>query len=200
LVFTTDWRLASTDRNALIIRPSAYVAGKKQLVSQALPVQESRFFQLPELPLAQSRAAKGSFGRSLRLRQVTAAGCGACEADLNVLSTVVFDLSRFGMDFVASPRHADALVLTGPVPRNMQKALDKCHAAMSSPKLVIAVGACAISGGLFKAAPDAFSEQEAEGARPHLPVDLYIPGCPPHPFTSLDALLRLTGRAVPGME
>ena len=200
LVFTTDWRLASTDREALNIRPAEYVQGKGHLVSQSLPYQPDRLFLLPELPVTPTRAAGGAFSRSFRLRQVTAAGCGACEADLNVLSTVVFDLPRFGMDFVASPRHADGLALTGPVPRNMSEALLKCHNAMASPKAVIAVGACAISGGMFRALPGGASEQRAEGASPHLPVDLYIPGCPPHPYTSLDGLLRFIGRAVPAME
>ena len=200
LVFTTDWRLASTDREALSIRPAEYAPGKGQLVSQSLPYQPDRFFRLPELPLTPTRAAGGAFARSFRLRQVTAAGCGACEADLNVLSTVVFDLPRFGMDFVASPRHADGLALTGPVPRNMSEALIKCRNAMASPKAVIAVGACAISGGMFRALPGGASEQRAEGALPHVSVDLYIPGCPPHPYTSLDGLLRFIGRAVPAME
>lgn len=200
LVFTTDWRLASTDRNALFIRPAEYVPAKSQLVSQSLPAQPNRFFRLPELPLLPTQAAGGTFTRSFRLRQVTAAGCGACEADLNVLSTIVFDLPRFGMDFVASPRHADGLALTGPVPRNMREALIKCHNAMAAPKAVIAVGACAISGGMFRALPPGASAQKAEGALPHLDVDLYIPGCPPHPYTSLDGLLRFINRAVPGVE
>jgi Ni,Fe-hydrogenase III small subunit/formate hydrogenlyase subunit 6/NADH:ubiquinone oxidoreductase subunit I len=200
LVFTTDWRLASTDRQALIIRPTEYLSGTNRQVSQSLPQRPDRFFALPELPVNPTRAAGGAFTRSFRLRQVTAAGCGACEADLNVLGTVVFDLARFGMDFVASPRHADALILTGPVPRNMRKALLKCRAAMASPKTVVAVGACAISGGMFRALPDGASQQEAQGALPHLPVDLHIPGCPPHPYTSLDGLLRFTGHCVPSLE
>ena len=197
LVFTTDWRLASTDRAALVIRPDHYIAGEGRAVTQSLPEDPTRSFLLPPLPVEPCMEAGGAFSRSFRLRQVTAAGCGACEADLNVLGTVVFDLGRFGMDFVASPRHADALVLTGPVPRNMREALAKCHAAMPAPKLVIAVGACAISGGMFRALPDSASDQKAEGALPHLPVNLFIPGCPPHPYTSLDGMLRLIGRATP---
>jgi Ni,Fe-hydrogenase III small subunit/formate hydrogenlyase subunit 6/NADH:ubiquinone oxidoreductase subunit I len=199
LVFTTDWRLGSTERDALIIRPLVYVeppaADKKRGEAiQSLPEDSDRFFRLPELPIQPYAGAGGAFLRSFRLRQVTAAGCGACEADLNVLSTVVFDLGRFGMDFVASPRHADGLVLTGPVPRNMRDALIKCRRAMPAPKPVLAVGVCAISGGLFRAAGGREDEVRANGASTHVPVDLYIPGCPPHPYTSLEALLRFVGR------
>ena len=132
---------------------------------------------------------KALFGRSLKLRQVSAGGCNACEADINVLSTVVFDLGRFGIQIVASPRHADGLLITGPVSRNMELALAKTWAAIPEPKIVIAVGACACSGGPF-----AGHDEVLGGADKVLPVDLYIPGCPPHPLTILDGLLRLMGR------
>lgn len=201
LVFTTDWRLASTERSALLIRPQKYaeVAASpetKGAAGQSLPQDGARAFLLPELPILACTDGGGRFARSFRLRQVTAAGCGACEADLNVLSTVVFDIPRFGMDFVASPRHADGLVLTGPVPRNMREALLKCHKAMAAPKPVIAVGACAISGGLFRPDEEDALSQRAKGADEHVPVSLYIPGCPPHPYTSLDGMLRFIGRKV----
>jgi Ni,Fe-hydrogenase III small subunit len=129
------------------------------------------------------------FGRSLRLRQVSAGGCNACEADINVLGTVVFDLGRFGIQFVASPRHADGILVTGPVTENMKAALLKTYEAISSPKIVIASGACAISGGPYIDSPEA-----CNGVDGILPVDLYIPGCPPHPLTALDGMLHLLGK------
>ena len=131
------------------------------------------------------------FTRSFRFRQVSAGGCNACEADLNVLTTLAFDISRFGMDFVASPRHADAMAITGPVTRNMQGALMKVDNAMPKPRISMAVGACAISGGLFHSAEN---KQQADGVESHMDVDLYIPGCPPHPYTILDGFLRFLGR------
>jgi len=122
----------------------------------------------------------------LRLREVSASGCNACEADVNVLGTVVYDLGRFGIQFVASPRHADGLLITGPVSENMRVGLLKTWEATPTPRLVIAVGACAISGGPFAGHPE-----QHDGAGKFLPVDLYVPGCPPHPTTILDGILRL---------
>jgi Ni,Fe-hydrogenase III small subunit/NAD-dependent dihydropyrimidine dehydrogenase PreA subunit len=129
------------------------------------------------------------YGRSLRLRQVSAGGCNACEADVHVLSTVVFDLSRFGIQFVASPRHADGILVTGALSRNMHVALEKTRAAVPEPCFVIAVGACAISGGPYRGHPEVL-----DGIEGKLRVDLYVPGCPPHPWTILDGLLRLLGQ------
>jgi Ni,Fe-hydrogenase III small subunit/ferredoxin len=142
-----------------------------------------------KLAKALDTKTKSLFGRSLKLRQVSAGGCNACEADTNVLTTIVFDLGRFGIQFVASPRHADGLLITGPVTENMRLALKKTYDAVSDPKIVIAAGACAISGGIYED-----HTQVNNGADTIIPVDLYIPGCPPHPLTILDGLLRLLGK------
>jgi Ni,Fe-hydrogenase III small subunit/ferredoxin len=166
LVFTRDYRLASRTREGLLI--------------------DEEGFRLAD---ALDARMKKLFGRSLKLRQVSAGGCNACEADINVLSTLVFDLGRFGIQFVASPRHADGILVTGPVTENMKSALLDTYAAIPAPKLVIASGACAIGGGPFRGSPEA-----NDGVGDLLPVDLYIPGCPPHPYTALDGLLRLLGR------
>jgi Ni,Fe-hydrogenase III small subunit/Pyruvate/2-oxoacid:ferredoxin oxidoreductase delta subunit len=157
----------------------------------AARTQEDLILRGQEMKLAQSldKRMKKLFGRSLKLRQVSAGGCNACEADTNVLGTVVYDLGRFGIQFVASPRHADGLLITGPVTENMKLALEKTYDAVPDPKITIAVGACAISGGPYVDLP-----QVNNGADKIVPVDLYIPGCPPHPLTILDGLLRLLGK------
>ena len=165
--FGTGHRLAARTRDGMVLR-----AG--QPYPRAAPLNEEM---------------RRLFGRSLKLRQVSAGGCNGCEADVNVLGTPVFDLGRFGIQMVASPRHADGLLITGPVTENMRLALRKTWDAVPPPRLVIAVGACAISGG-----PYLDHSEVHNGADSAVPVDLYVPGCPPHPFTILDGLLQLLGR------
>ena len=164
--FSRDYCLAAENRSDL-------------LISSVLAARKKEF----------NKKVRHIFGRSLKLRQVSAGGCNACEADINVLNTLSFDLGRFGIQFVASPRHADGIVVTGPVTKNMRLALEKTYAAIPAPKLVIAVGACAISGGPYR------GHQEANnGVDSIIPVDLYVPGCPPHPLTILDGLIKIMGK------
>jgi Ni,Fe-hydrogenase III small subunit len=128
-------------------------------------------------------------GRSLRLRSVVAGSCNGCEAELIATGNIIFDLSRFGVQFVASPRNADGLLITGSVNANMRDALERTYAAVPDPRVVIAVGACAASGGPFRG-----SDEAGTGVPSSIPVDLWIAGCPPHPLTILDGLLSLLGR------
>jgi len=167
--FGHDYRLAANARAELLVR------GDAPVLARALDAEMRRLF-----------------GRSLRLRQVSAGGCNGCEAELNATANVQFDLSRFGIQFVASPRHADGIVVTGPVSENMRAALRATWEATPRPRLVIAAGACAISGGPLAGSP-VCHDGLARGL-PGVPVDLWIPGCPPHPVTVIDGLLRLLGR------
>jgi Ni,Fe-hydrogenase III small subunit len=141
------------------------------------------------LAVALDRQMRRLFGRSLRLRSVAAGSCNGCEAELVALGNVVFDMARFGIQFVASPRHADGIVITGAVSTNMRDAVYRTYEATPDPKLVIAVGACAVNGGPFRGSPEV-----GDGVPAEIPVDLWVPGCPPHPLTLLDGLLRLLGR------
>ena len=128
-------------------------------------------------------------GKSLKIRQISAGGCSACELDFNVLGTLAWDMGRFGIEVVASPRHADCILVTGPVSKNMLLALKKGYDAAPRPVWVIACGACAISGGIYADSPETCG-----GVEEILKPDLYVPGCPPHPAVLLEAILRLMNK------
>lgn len=135
-----------------------------------------------------SAAFSKLFGRSLKMRQVSAGGCSACELELNATANVNFDVQRFGIEWVASPRHADALVLTGPLTQHMREAVRIAWDAMPEPRFVVAVGACAISGGLYEGAAGV-DRTFLDSVGP----SLFVPGCPPHPLTFVNAILDFLG-------
>ena len=145
---------------------------------------------LAELAASVERAARRRLGRSLAIRQVDAGSCNGCELEIHALGNAFYDLERFGLRFVASPRHADVLLVTGPVTRNMRQALERTYAATPEPKWVVAVGDCARDGGLF-----AGSYAVLGGVAAAVPVDLHIKGCPPTPRQLLEGLLALIEKA-----
>jgi Ni,Fe-hydrogenase III small subunit len=142
--------------------------------------------ELAQLATRLDTAAYRRLGRSLSIRQVDAGSCNGCELEIHALGNAFHDLERFGLRFVASPRHADVLLVTGPVTRNMREALERTHAATPGPKWVVACGDCAVDGGLF-----AGGYACLEGVGAAVPVDIHIPGCPPDPRSLLKALLAL---------
>ncbi|MEK9283073.1 MULTISPECIES: NADH-quinone oxidoreductase subunit NuoB [unclassified Bradyrhizobium] len=141
---------------------------------------------LAELATKVDRAAQARLGRSLAIRQVDAGSCNGCELEIHALSNAFYDIERFGLRFVASPRHADVLLVTGPVTKNMRQALERTYNATPDPKWVVAVGGCAIDGGIFKG-----SYASVGGVSAVVPVDLHINGCPPSPTDLLKGLLAL---------
>lgn len=172
ITFTGEHRLAAYTREALIIRGKAPADICEPGIRQAMGEQKR------DLSL---------FGRSLKLREVSAGGCMACEADVNVLGTLIYDLGRFGIEYAASPRHADGLLITGPVTENMRMALLDTWDAVPEPRIVIAVGSCAISGGTFRNSREGCGG--VDSVLPEGAVDVYVPGCPPNPWTILDGIL-----------
>ena len=166
ITYVNDYKMAASAREGLLLREGGNIT--------------------PEIA---SRAIRSLFNRSLKLRSVSAGGCNGCELELNALGNVNFDMGRFGVEFVASPRHADGIVISGPVTRAMEHALDATFEAVPGPKLLILFGACAISGGIFQD-----SDQLAREFIGTHKVDLFIPGCPPHPLTFINGLLAYLGR------
>jgi Ni,Fe-hydrogenase III small subunit/NAD-dependent dihydropyrimidine dehydrogenase PreA subunit len=169
ITYTNDYNLAATSREGLRLVEGGDIT--------------------PEIC---SREIQRVFGRSLKLRSVSAGGCNGCELELNALGNVNFDMGRFGIEFVTSPRHADGIVISGTTTRAMAHALDATYEAVPHPKLIILFGACAISGGIFQDS-DLLACEFIEKHR----IDLYIPGCPPHPLTFLYGLLGYLGKLRP---
>src|SRR5258705_5651815 len=153
-------------------------------VTEAAPSVEDA--ALAELARSVDRAAKRRLGRSLSIREGDAGSCNGCELEIHALQNAFYDLERFGLRFVASPRHADVLMVTGPVTRNMREALGRTYNATPDPKWVVAVGDCAANGGVF-----AGSYAVVGGVKDVIPVDLHIRGCPPCPVQLLQGLLAL---------
>jgi len=153
------------------------------LTEAAPPVDEAA---LAELAGRVKEASRARLGRTLSIREVDAGSCNGCELEIHALSNVLYDLERFGLRFVASPRHADVLLVTGPVTVNMREALERTYQATPDPKWVVAVGDCARNGGVFAGSPACVG-----GVSAVLAVDLHIPGCPPTPTALLKGLLAL---------
>ena len=165
---TADPRMGATERRDLLLTP-----GRRERTEIRAHATFAKLFK-----------------RSLKLRQVSAGGCNGCELELNATANVNFDLQRYGIEWVASPRHADALVLSGPLTRTMKDAVRLAWDAMPEPRFVVAVGACAISGGLYDGARGV-----DRGFLDDVIPALYVPGCPPHPLTFVNAILDLLGAA-----
>jgi Ni,Fe-hydrogenase III small subunit len=152
-------------------------------LTEAPPAKED---VLAELAAGVDRAARRRLGRSLSIREVDAGSCNGCELEIHALNNAFYDLERFGLRFVASPRHADVLLVTGPVTRNMREALERTYHSTPDPKWVVAVGDCALDGGIFSG-----SYAVVGGVAGVVPVDLHIRGCPPRPTQLLKGLLTL---------
>lgn len=167
LIFSRNYIMSSTSREGLIVQ-----SGMNSIE-----------------PEKASEKIRKYFGKSLKLRQVSAGGCNGCELELNAAGNVNFDMGRFGIEFTASPRHADGIVITGPITKNMALATEICNTAVPEPRIIILTGACAISGGIFQNS----TEIDRSFLEKHK-IDLYVPGCPPHPLTFVTALLNWLDR------
>ena len=180
---TRDFELATTERTALVATADYALNpdGTQQFVRSSIPDHGDADHV--------RRAIHQTLGRSLAIRQVDAGSCNGCELEIIALNNPVHDIERFGIHFVASPRHADMLLVTGPVTRNMELALRKTYAATPDPKIVVAVGACGISGGIFGQ-----NYATLGGVDRVIPVDVYIPGCPPRPEALIQGILLAIGK------
>lgn len=167
LRFTKDYKMATNNRNSLIIKEG-----------EVKPIMLDPDFIRQEI--------SGFFKGSLKLRQVSAGGDNSCELELNACGNVNFDMGRFGIEFVASPRHADGIVITGPITENMSKPLQSCYDAIPDPKIIILAGTDAISGGIFNGSP-ALNRSFLNDHK----IDLYVPGNPVHPLTFINGILEL---------
>lgn len=178
-VMTTEFELAEKRRDALRVNPDRYgsVEGDEGIEAEEEACEE--------LGRQLAEEIRKRFGRSLQIREVDAGSCNGCDYEINALNNPFNDIERFGIHFVASPRHADMLLVTGPASRNMELALEKTYMAAPDPKLVVAVGACACSGGIFQ---DTY--MTPNGIDSVIPVDVYIPGCPPRPQALLYGILK----------
>ncbi len=171
IYFTSNYKVSATDREKLVISA------------------ECENMEYDRIAVQCNETITKLFGRSLKLRQVSAGGCNACEMELNACSNINFDMGRFGIEFVASPRHADGIVITGPISGNMAQALQDAYDSVPDPKIIILNGACAISGGVF-AESEAINREFLKKYK----IDLYIPGCPVHPLTFINGVLRFLNR------
>ncbi len=186
ITITRDFELAATDRRDLVLT-AEYALHPDHTHAR---LKSSTAGQAAEPPARRIEASIQSLlGRSLAIRQVDAGSCNGCEQEIVALNNPIHDIERFGIHFVASPRHADMLLITGPVTRNMELALRKTCAATPDPKIVVAVGACGISGGIFGT-----NYASLGGVDEVIPVDVYIPGCPPRPEALIHGILLALGQ------
>jgi Ni,Fe-hydrogenase III small subunit/formate hydrogenlyase subunit 6/NADH:ubiquinone oxidoreductase subunit I len=198
---TNKCELAASKRNDLITNAEYELRGDgtqgallkmsaTELIKPASP--DATAASLESVGNELNRHIHAIFGRSLHIREVDAGSCNGCEVEIVGLNSPFYDVERFGIHFVASPRHADMLLVTGPVTRNMELALRKTYDAMPEPRLVVAVGACGCSGGIFGQ-----NYASLGGVDKVIPVDLYIPGCPPNPFALMNGILTAVKRFNP---
>jgi len=187
---TQEFELATARKSALTTRARFTVNREGIFILVGVEAQETSAGEtLEDVGMQLREKVRQRLGRSLHIREVDAGSCNGCEVEISALNNPVHDIERFGIHFVASPRHADMLLVTGPVTRNMEIALRQTYEATPDPKLVVAVGACAIGGGIFGK-----SYASCGGVDTTVPVDVYIPGCPPRPEALLHGILLAIGR------